>query len=275
MTIHRSSLLSILLLRTEVKVCVRHLGGAILDILWCHGVSMGKNWIHSFNLFYIPCLNSNVFTLHVTQYSRWWHPGRTLSYFLYTAIENNKKEWHDTTWLWRQQKNRSSPLLANTFDIKCFDRTETSAQLMWHKRIEMKEIFAVVKQLEQLQRKPRKKSWGFNGIWSIFFWAFLLHNYKDHLHFYSLSAVLIYDLYYMHISSQVVVVFLGRRVGIGSWTGVPDVLLFAWTNSSTVLLSLCQSSSKDFCPITGHSNVTIRMYLSKAFIWLVTPLVLV
>lgn len=95
-----------------------------------------KNWIHSFNLFYIPCLNSNVFTLHVTQYSRWWHPGRTLFYFLYTAIENNKKEWHDTTWLWRQQKNGSSPLqLANTFDIKCFDRTETSAQLIWHKRI--------------------------------------------------------------------------------------------------------------------------------------------
>ena len=76
----------------------------------------------------------------------------------------------------------------------------------------MKVVFTVVKQFKQLQRK-------LNGIVASllkplnFFWASLqllklLHNCKDHFHFYSLSAVHMYDLYHMHIISLLLLLLL-------------------------------------------------------------------
>ena len=68
----------------------------------------------------------------------------------------------------------------------------------------MKVIFSVVKQLKQLQRKPRKEFEALTEIQNVFvFFGLslqllkLLRNCEDHFHLYSLSAVHIYDLLYI------------------------------------------------------------------------------
>ena len=99
--------------------------------------------------------------------------------------------------------------------------------------LEVKAIFAVVKQLSSCKESPEKNPVETSEFFFGTFFATtkLFHNCQDHFRFYSLSAVHIYDLYNLHIICVCFVYFILAFPG-------QELMPRVWYKGSELLLSI-------------------------------------